>query len=169
MDANIRTANSEDLSALVAIFRDCWNISYADLLPEDVRDAMTVEAAKDLWKGAVEAHPDRKTLVLEADGEVAGMARIGKDPEDSNRGHLFSLYISPRFGGKGLGKSLLNEALNSLVADGFNELSLWVFKENTTAKALYEKLGFQPNQRERTDERWKIPEIQLVASSSTRK
>jgi ribosomal protein S18 acetylase RimI-like enzyme len=166
MEINIRSANASDLSALVAIFRDCWNISYANLLPEDVRSAMTVDAATELWKGAVESHPDRTTLVIEVEGEVAGMARIGKDPEEPTRGHLLSLYISPRFAGKGLGKSLLTSALDSLVNDGFSELSLWVFKDNVTAKSLYEKLNFHPNGRERVDARWKIPEIQLVASSS---
>ena len=50
---------------------------------------------RELWSGAVLPHPDRETLVVEADGEIVGMARIGVDPLNSTRGHLFSLYISP--------------------------------------------------------------------------
>ena len=164
MESVIRPAEVDDLQAMVRLFRDCWNISYADLLPLDVREAMTEEAATELLKGAVVPHADRETLLIEVSGEVAGMARIGIDPDEAQRGHLFSLYISPRFAGQGLGKKLLTEALRRIKARGFTEISLWVFKENSTAQSLYEKLGFAPNGRERVDVRWKIPEIQLISS-----
>ena len=40
MKVDVRKVNSTDLEELIMIFRNCWNISYRDLLPLDVRTRM---------------------------------------------------------------------------------------------------------------------------------
>ncbi len=95
------------------------------------------------------------------------MARIGSDVDLPTRGHLFSLYIDPKYAGQGFGKTLLSAALGKLTARGFKEISLWVFKANLGAIELYKKLGFQPTGRERTDDRWQSLEIELLHESFT--
>lgn len=166
MSFKIRTATSEDLGDIVEVFFECWQDSYQDLLPEDVRREMTKESAGDLWRPSLSPHPDRKTLLILSDTEVVGVARFGKDPQAPDRGHLFSLYIHPKYAGKGFGKALLAEVLQDLVTEGFTQTSLWVFKENQSAQGLYRKSGFLPTGIERTDERWKIPEIQMLRNGT---
>ena len=162
MELFIRNASISDLDAVVEIFRACWLISYQEVLPQDVRDAMTPEAAHELWEQALAPHIERETVVAVRGDQVVGVARIGQDKDNSLRGHLFSLYVHPEHSGMGIGKTLVSAALEKLRTRGFDEITLWVFKENPNARALYEKLGFSITGVERTDERWKIPEIQMI-------
>jgi hypothetical protein len=45
---------------------------------------------------------------------------------------------------------------------GFQQISLWVFESNEVARNLYVGKGFQVTDLKRTDDRWKIPEIQMI-------
>ena len=158
----IRAAHIDDLEEIVDVFRKCWTLSYESILPKNVRDEMSVDAAREMWKGAFEQHPDRENFVITDDDRVLGMARIGVDENDSSAGHLFSLYVSPESAGKGLGRALLRDVLGRLRQRGFNKITLWVFKDNPTARGLYESEGFTPTGAEKTDPRWKIPQIEMV-------
>jgi ribosomal protein S18 acetylase RimI-like enzyme len=164
---NIRPVNSQDLGSLVTIFRACWNISYRDLISQSVRDAMDVEAATKLLTNAVHPKPGRFTLIATDDETGLGFASFGDDPEDSTKGHLYSLYVSPDSAGKGIGSALLNEVIVELSKIGHSNVTLWVFKENPIATGLYRKLGFVETGREKTDERWQIPQIEMLRKAIT--
>ena len=164
---SIRSAKAEDIDAIVQIFRACWIHSYRDVLSEEVRTAMTEEKAYELWLPSLSTHTDRETLLACLADAPVGIARIGTDPDFPSRGHLFSLYVDPESAGKGFGKALLAAALEKLSVRKFNEISLWVFKANPGAIALYKKLGFEPTGRERTDPRWRTLEIELLRSQVT--
>lgn len=166
MSFEVRIATSEDLEDIVDIFLECWQQSYRDLLPEDVRLKMTKESARELWRPSLSSRLDKKTLLIISEKFVVGVARFGSDIQIPERGHLFSLYIHPKYAGKGFGKALLVEVLEVLASEGFTEISLWVFKENQSAQRLYRKCGFLPTGLERTDERWKIPEIEMLKNGT---
>ena len=119
MESLVRTATPTDLDSLVDIFRACWLTSYKEILPQSVRDEMSVEKAREMWTLSVAPHPDRTTFVIELDSKVVGVARVGSDVINSTRGHLFSLYVHPDNAGRGLGKTLLRRALASLRENGF--------------------------------------------------
>ena len=161
----IRTATPRDLDAIVEVFRACWNLSYAELLPNEVRADMTQERAREMWSAAVTSHPDRTTLVVELEGSVVAIARIGIDPNDGKSGHLFSLYVHPGNSGQGIGRALLIEAMKRLSEQGFARRTLWVFRDNAIAQKLYSSFGFIPSGAEKTDPRWKIPEIEMELTS----
>lgn len=165
MESLVRKATSSDLDTLVDIFRACWLTSYKEILPQSVRDEMSVEKAREMWALSVTPHPERTTFVIETDSKVVGVARVGTDVTNSARGHLFSLYVHPDNSGRGLGKFLLRHALASLREIGFEEITLWVFKNNAPTRNLYSSLGFQKTGQERIDDRWKIPEIEMLAPS----
>lgn len=167
MEMTVRLGKAEDIDAIVKIFRACWLESYRDLLSEDVRNAMSVEKARDLWLPALTSKSDRETLVACIKKNPIGMARIGRDPDFPDRGHLFSLYIEPKYAGKGFGKALLAAALGRLSERGFREISLWVFKANLGALGLYKKMEFEPTGRERIDARWQSLEIEMLHSQIT--
>lgn len=165
MESLVRTATTADLDSLVDIFRACWLTSYKEILPDSVREEMTVEKARQMWELSVAPHPERTTFVIEVDGTVVGVARVGSDVSNSARGHLFSLYVHPNSAGRGLGKILLRHALASLRENRFEEITLWVFKNNAPTRKLYSSLGFLETGQERIDERWKNPEIEMLAPS----
>ncbi len=167
MTMTVRPGTADDIDAIVRIFRACWQESYRDLLNEDVRSAMTLENATNLWLPALTPNSDRETLVACIGENPIGMARIGRDPDFANRGHLFSLYIEPECAGKGFGRALLTAALSKLSERGSKEISLWVFKANLGALGLYKKMGFKPTGRERMDTRWQSLEIEMLHDQIT--
>lgn len=126
---------------------------------------MSAAAAREMWRAAVEPHVDRTTLVVIDEAKVVGVARVGVDEADKSRGHLFSLYISPDSAGKGLGRKLLQAALAELHTRGFATITLWVFKENRPARALYESENFSPTGNEKIDPRWQIPQIEMATTT----
>lgn len=162
VDMEFRTAQLEDLPAIAELFHACWHRSYAELLSEEVRTAMTLASAADLWRPALVEPLDRETIVgVEAD-RIVSVFRIGKDKDDSNRGHLFSLYVAPDNAGKGIGTATLTEAVERVSARGFPAISLWVFAANDRAKGLYGRAGFVASGRTRRDDRWRELEIEMV-------
>jgi len=162
----IRPVESSDLGSLVTIFRACWNISYRDLVSAEVRKAMDVATTTNLLIASANPKPGRFTLVATGD-EALGFASFGSDADDESRGHLFSLYVSPESAGKGVGSKLLNEVISELGKIGKPEITLWVFKENPIAIGLYRKSGFVETGREKTDERWQIPQIEMLRKAIT--
>lgn len=128
---------------------------------------MDVEAATKLLTNAVNPKPGRYTLIATEEDNGLGFASFGIDPEDSTRGHLYSLYVSPESAGKGVGSALLNEVITELGKIGHPDITLWVFKENPIATGLYRKSGFVETGREKTDERWQIPQIEMLRKAIT--
>ena len=69
------------------------------------------------------------------DGELAGYYCL--TPCDGKT-ELDSLFVLPRFRGQGIGTSVLQKCQSEAAL-----LFLYVFRKNTRALALYERLGFQ--------------------------
>ena len=87
---------------------------------------MTFESARDLWRPALVDPKDRETVIGYKEHDLVSVFRIGKDPLNETRGHLFSLYVAPEAAGRGYGRASLEEAIARLVAKKEREVSLWV-------------------------------------------
>lgn len=157
-----RSATLKDLEKIAELFHACWQISYANLLKEDVRSAMTISNAMELWKPALINPNGKDTVMALADSGLVAVFRIGPDTVTKERGHLFSLYVDPTSAGKGFGRKSLTEAIARLKALGYREISLWVFAANDRARALYESSGFEITGVTRVDERWQEEEIEML-------
>ena len=156
----IRTATMENLPVIIKIFLDCWKISYTNVLPAEIREAMNEEAAADLWRPSFD-NPSRTTFIVEAEGKPVAVFRTGLDPDEEERWHLFSLYVAPEAAGKGIGTFILDEVLKQARVAGHSSVNLWVFDANAIAKKLYAKAGFSPSGRSRVRE-WRELEVELV-------
>jgi len=76
-------------------------------------------------------------LRIVCDGETAGYIRVV--PPEDGRVELDDLYLYPKYQGRGIGTAVLRRCIEQ------TELPLWlyVFRRNTRAIALYERLGFR--------------------------
>lgn len=157
-----RDATLDDLDEIATLFHSCWHISYADLLSREVREAMTLDSAKELWRPSLIEPKGKSTVIGTAESKLVSVFRIGPDPSNNGRGHLFSLYVDPAASGKGFGRASLTEAGDRLERSGFKEISLWVFAQNEIARGLYESFGFAPTGITRIDDRWRESEIEML-------
>jgi len=82
----------------------------------------------------------QRIWVVEAEGRVVGCIAIVMNTEEEAQ--LRWLLLSPDQRGKGLGKSLVAEAVEFSRRAGYRRIILWTFSELATAISLYKRLGF---------------------------
>jgi RimJ/RimL family protein N-acetyltransferase len=82
-------------------------------------------------------------ITLEVEGSIAGnlMVERRRGPYEQHRGDL-SISIRSGYRGAGLGRALIDTALDWARAVGLRKLSLGVFPGNAAAVALYRASGF---------------------------
>ncbi len=78
--------------------------------------------------------------VVEVNGEIAGMLSVEETPTEI---WLGSIELDPRFQSRGLGTDIVRSLLRR-GAEASKPVSLRVLHANRRARALYERLGFQP-------------------------
>lgn len=114
-----------------------WHEAYTGLVDPDFLAGHTLEKCT---KTAYQ-WPDGLLVAKDA-GRVVGFAGYGKYRDESlpEAGELYALYILSEYYGTGVGKMLLDAALERLA--GYPRVALWVLKGNARATRFYEKCGF---------------------------
>jgi len=125
--------------------------------PEDEATLARVDALT--WTAAVSPAPappagtaffgertrPEDVLVAEVDGDVAGYAKLGQAMAISLHEHVLELgglAVDPRSQGRGVGRGLVEAAVEDARARGARKLSLRVLSPNAGARRLYEACGF---------------------------
>jgi len=117
--ATIRPATVDDVESFVAMKNDAWRWAYAGLLPDDYLASLSVDAQAGFWRTAI-ASRERVgdvLLAVDDDGRVLGVASWGASRDDdatSLTGELDVLYVAADHVGTGLGRQLMDEALDGL-------------------------------------------------------
>ncbi|MDK2958968.1 MAG: hypothetical protein PWP47_1012 [Synergistaceae bacterium] len=98
--------------------------------------------------------------VADHNGAVVGSIAI--DHEDDRTAKLRWLLVHPEFQSMGIGRRLMDEAMEFCRMNLYHRIFLWTFSELREARHLYELYGFSPTEevnhtiwgREITEERW---------------
>ncbi len=61
---------------------------------------------------------------------------------DGRRGFIYHLAVTPAHRKKGIGKALVETALEALKGQGINKVALVVLHKNDSGNAFWEKIGF---------------------------
>lgn len=81
-------------------------------------------------------------LCASVDGDIAGLASVRIFQPDDSRAHVFQMWVAPEFRGRGIGRGLLDAALDWARARGVDAVVLDVTVGDTPARKLYESAGF---------------------------
>jgi ribosomal protein S18 acetylase RimI-like enzyme len=82
--------------------------------------------------------PDRRTLVAELGGEIAGLASV----EGAAVAQL-GMLVAPAWRRRGVGSALLEASIEAARALGAHKVSLQVWPHNEAALRLYYRYGFE--------------------------
>jgi RimJ/RimL family protein N-acetyltransferase len=89
-------------------------------------------------------HPDAAVFVAADDGAVVGRLSLSRDPHPASR-HVadLGLMVAASHRGKGIGRMLLEAAVDWARMSEIRKLELHVFPWNEPALRLYEAFGFE--------------------------
>ncbi len=145
-EPTIREAVETDAAAIAEIHVSSFRSAYRELVPASYLAGLDAGRWQPVWRKRIgEQDGHRVVLVAEIDGEVAGFAFLGPDPDRADDGHLFSIHLDPERRGRGLGASLMKEVVHRLALAGFEHATLWVMEVNQTARDFYRRLGWSPD------------------------
>lgn len=81
-------------------------------------------------------------FVAEIDGKVVGCITTWQDP-DAGIGHIPNIAIDANFRGQGLGRRLIQHALQHFRDCGLTHAKIETLEQNATGQHLYTSLGFR--------------------------
>lgn len=163
---SIRYAALNDAGSISAIYQQSTQQAYQDVMPEAGIYSCLLGRLEPFWarKLALPPSKEQRILVAEYEDQVLGFVDVGAAiyPEEvmsEDTGELHFLFIAPDFMGHGLGKRLLERAVELLREDEYNRVILWVFSKNLQARYFYEREGWSTDGIERPD-----PALSFLAS-----
>jgi GNAT superfamily N-acetyltransferase len=110
----------------------------------------------DLWHALLEG-PAVTLLLAEDGGDLLGLTACGesRDPDaGATAGEVRSFFVAPGRWRRGVGRALMDAALEDLRERGYAEATVWSFAANDRANAFYEAHGFRSDGAERRQDAW---------------
>ena len=123
----IRNMRLDDYDNVYALWLGCSGMGLNNL--DDSREGIAKYLAR---------NPDTCFVAVEQ-GNIIGAILTG---HDGRRGYISHTAVSPAHQRQGIGKQMVETALNALKAQGINKVSLVVFAYNDKGNTFWEKMGF---------------------------
>jgi len=117
------------------------------MLTEDVGDVATLEQSHQARPWSEEVFRDelaaenRVYVVAEDSGAVVGFGGVMVIGDEA---HVTNILVASDRRGRGTGRALMVELIETAIARGARHLTLEVRKENEAARSLYSRLGMAP-------------------------
>lgn len=129
-----RLATPTDIEAVFSIY------SHPEVVPFLTYDPMPFEAFGAVYR---ELLASGCFFVWETAGDVAGFYRATRYPgRVSHVALLGTLAVDPRRHGQGIGRSMVDDAIARLRADGVRRIELYAESDNAQALRFYGRMGF---------------------------
>lgn len=124
----IRLMDISDYEAVYALWLSCKGMGLNDI--DDSRDGI---------EKYLKRNPSTCFVATDC-GQIVGVILSGND---GRRGFIHHTAVSPSRRCEGIGRALVDTALNALKAEGISKIALVVFERNKDGNAFWEKCGFE--------------------------
>lgn len=124
---NIRPMTIADYDAVRSLWLSTPGMGLNDL--DDSRDGIAKFIARN----------PNTSFVTEQDGGLIGAIMCG---HDGRRGYIYHTCVRADRQGEGIGRALVEAALDALKAEGIHKVALVVFDQNAKGNAFWAKMGF---------------------------
>lgn len=143
-DFSIRDVRDSDAADIATIFALGCAWAYREFFPAQVLANYTPQRQMKRWTDRLAnlTRRDRILVATESDA-VIGFIEIGPAASASdNMGEVRYLFVHPSRTGHGIGRQLMRTGEAGLAQLGYLTAILWVFRDNSYARAFYERLGW---------------------------
>lgn len=140
-------AGIEDFLAVQRVRTRSWQAAYAGLVPRQVLDAMGDEDGLRERAERMAAGTRVRTYLALREEAALGFVSVGPERQEdapADVGEVYALYADPAAWGTGVGRRLMEVALEDLTGHGRRQAWLWVLEGNERAIAFYRRAGFAP-------------------------
>jgi GNAT superfamily N-acetyltransferase len=144
----VRDAVPDDAEAIARVQVRSAQDGFAGIFTAEALASLDPGPRVALWR-------ERLPLVAEEEGEIVGFAHVGPSDEEPV-GEVYRLFVLPERWGTGVGRALMERALEQLRAAGFAEATLWVHQDNPRARRFYEAGGWRLDGAEKELEQFDI-------------
>ena len=124
---NIRKMHIDDYEQVYALWLSCKGMGLNSV--DDTMDGI---------KRFLERNPET-CFVAVSDSIIVGVIIAGND---GRRGYIYHTAVNPDFRRQGIGKELVNAALEALKRCGITKTALVVFENNQEGNEFWEEMGF---------------------------
>jgi GNAT superfamily N-acetyltransferase len=130
--------------------------------PDAFASTLEAEVAfpAEVWRQRAQGGPGSTNFIAREGGVDIGLAAVFAEPNAPGRMHLVSMWVDPRYRRRGVARGLVDQAVGWAADRQAREVILWVADHNTTARQLYERIGFRP-----TGERQPLPSNPALTES----
>lgn len=148
-ELTLRPAVPADVPALSRLAIDAFNAKFAELYSAEDLATFLAEALAEGPMAAELAKPTNVIQLAEADGALIGYCKISlvcgfpQHARGSKVMELKQLYTAAGATGMGIGKVLMDWAMEQFAVHGADEVQLSVYSENEGAHRFYERYGFE--------------------------
>lgn len=143
----IAPATLEQAPGIAAAHILSWQAAYPEILDSAYLQALSIESRTERWRDILKK-ADSMTLVASDGDDVLGFISFGPCRDEgapADLGEIWALYARPDRWGQGVGRALLQNAVDQLRAGGHSAVSLWVLNLNQRGRRFYEACGFKPD------------------------
>lgn len=146
----IRGADERDAAEIARVHIASWRAAYPGIIPADVLDGLNVDWQARQWKSIITG-ASCQSIIAESERGCVGLASFAAtrddDDDPTHVGEIQAVYVEPDCWGQGIGWKLCQTAVTELADEGFQQVTLWVLKDNQHARRFYERAGFVPDGR----------------------
>jgi len=138
----VRAAIIDDALAIARVHIASWRSTYRGLLPDVYLDSLTEPEYAERWKRLLHEGSSR-VYVVEDGGLLVGFSSGGPERagETGYTGELYAIYVLDGFQHRGHGRDLVRAVVDGLREMSFEDMIVWVLRDNQPARLFYERLG----------------------------
>lgn len=144
MKIEIRKARKGDENTLAYIQTQSWKAGFADILDEEILSQCTdMEKITAMYTSLLDT--DRANgyiLSVEHTPHCMAWWAQARGTEFAGKAELICIHSLPDNWHKGYGRRMMDCILKDIQKEGYTQVVLWVFQDNTRARCFYESQGF---------------------------
>ncbi len=132
----VRRAEKEDVRQIAEILVEDWQKAYRGIMDSEFLDSMSADQRYE-----IEIRRYQKYIVAADGDEILGYAWLEASEEEPADCEVIALYVRYEKRNSGIGKLLMQHAVEYFRESGKKKMIIWCLKENDESRKFYEKTG----------------------------